>query len=40
MVAAAGSIPGDVHKLWDSYDYNTYHMEYGYSCMGYEINGA
>lgn len=40
MVAAAGSIPGDVHKLWDSYGYNTYHMEYGYSCMGYEVNGA
>ena len=40
MVAAAGSIPGDVHKLWDSYGYNVYNMEYGYSCMGYEINGA
>lgn len=40
MVAAAGSIPGDVQKLWNSYSLNSYNMEYGYSCMGYEINGA
>lgn len=40
MVAAAGSIPGDVQKLWNSYSYNSYNLEYGYSCMGYEINGA
>ncbi|WP_218925347.1 MULTISPECIES: 3D-(3,5/4)-trihydroxycyclohexane-1,2-dione acylhydrolase (decyclizing) [unclassified Gemella] len=40
MVAAAGSIPGDVQKLWNSYSYNSYNLEYGYSCMGYEVNGA
>lgn len=40
MVAAAGSIPGDVQKLWNSYSLNSYNMEYGYSCMGYEVNGA
>lgn len=40
MVAAAGSIPGDVQKLWNSHGENSYNMEYGYSCMGYEVNGA
>lgn len=40
VVAAAGSIPSDLHKLWNSYSLNSYNMEYGYSCMGYEINGA
>ncbi|WP_252344648.1 MULTISPECIES: 3D-(3,5/4)-trihydroxycyclohexane-1,2-dione acylhydrolase (decyclizing) [unclassified Gemella] len=40
MVAAAGSIPGDVQKLWNSRSENSYNMEYGYSCMGYEVNGA
>ena len=37
LVSAAGSHPGDFHKLWRTYTPNSYHMEYGYSCMGYEI---
>ena len=37
---AAGSHPGDLHKLWPTRSPNGYHMEYGYSCMGYEIPGA
>jgi len=40
VVAAAGSVPGDLHKLWRSRQPNTYHLEYGYSCMGYEIAGG
>jgi 3D-(3,5/4)-trihydroxycyclohexane-1,2-dione acylhydrolase (decyclizing) len=40
LVSAAGSHPGDFHKLWRAYLPNTYHMEYGYSCMGYEIPAA
>ncbi len=40
MVGAAGSLPGDSHKLWRSRHPLQYHMEYGYSCMGYEIAGA
>jgi 3D-(3,5/4)-trihydroxycyclohexane-1,2-dione acylhydrolase (decyclizing) len=40
LVNAAGSAPGDVHKLWRSREYKSYHMEYGYSCMGYEIPAA
>jgi 3D-(3,5/4)-trihydroxycyclohexane-1,2-dione acylhydrolase (decyclizing) len=40
VVCAAGSLPGDLHKLWRSYEPNTYHVEYGYSCMGYEIAGG
>jgi 3D-(3,5/4)-trihydroxycyclohexane-1,2-dione acylhydrolase (decyclizing) len=40
LVSAAGSHPGDLHKLWRTHTPNTYHMEYGYSCMGYEIPGA
>lgn len=40
LVSAAGSHPGDLHKLWRTHRPNTYHMEYGYSCMGYEIPGA
>ena len=40
LVSAAGSHPGDLHKLWGAYQPNTYHLEYGYSCMGYEIPGA
>jgi 3D-(3,5/4)-trihydroxycyclohexane-1,2-dione acylhydrolase (decyclizing) len=39
-VSAAGSHPGDLHKLWRTRTPNGYHMEYGYSCMGYEIPGA
>jgi 3D-(3,5/4)-trihydroxycyclohexane-1,2-dione acylhydrolase (decyclizing) len=40
LVSAAGSHPGDLHKLWRTRMPNSYHMEYGYSCMGYEIPGA
>jgi 3D-(3,5/4)-trihydroxycyclohexane-1,2-dione acylhydrolase (decyclizing) len=40
VVCAAGSLPGDLHKLWRTRDPNGYHMEYGYSCMGYEISGG
>jgi len=40
LVAAAGSLPGDLHKLWRTHRPGTYHMEYGYSCMGYEIAGG
>jgi len=40
LVSAAGSHPGDLHKLWRTRTPNGYHMEYGYSCMGYEISGA
>ncbi|NPV87480.1 MAG: 3D-(3,5/4)-trihydroxycyclohexane-1,2-dione acylhydrolase (decyclizing) [Anaerolineae bacterium] len=40
IINAAGSAPGDLHKLWRSRDVKSYHMEYGYSCMGYEIPGA
>ena len=40
IVCAAGSLPGDLHKLWRSRDAKGYHMEYGYSCMGYEIAGG
>ena len=40
VVCAAGSMPGDLHKLWRTRDRKQYHVEYGYSCMGYEIAGA
>ncbi|MCC6277991.1 MAG: 3D-(3,5/4)-trihydroxycyclohexane-1,2-dione acylhydrolase (decyclizing) [Oligoflexia bacterium] len=40
IVHAAGSLPGDLHKLWMSRSSKDYHSEYGYSCMGYEIAGA
>jgi 3D-(3,5/4)-trihydroxycyclohexane-1,2-dione acylhydrolase (decyclizing) len=40
MVCAAGSLPGDLHKLWRTRDPKGYHLEYGYSCMGYEIAGG
>jgi 3D-(3,5/4)-trihydroxycyclohexane-1,2-dione acylhydrolase (decyclizing) len=40
VVNAAGSLPGDLHKLWRTRQPNGYHMEYGYSCMGYEIAGG
>ena len=40
IVCAAGSLPGDLHKLWRARDPKSYHMEYGYSCMGYEIAGG
>ena len=37
ILNAAGSLPGDLHKLWRARDPKQYHLEYGYSCMGYEI---
>jgi 3D-(3,5/4)-trihydroxycyclohexane-1,2-dione acylhydrolase (decyclizing) len=40
LLSAAGSHPGDLHKLWRARSPNGYHMEYGYSCMGYEIPAA
>ncbi len=40
VVCAAGSLPGDLHKLWPARDPKSYHLEYGYSCMGYEIAGG
>jgi len=40
VVCAAGSLPGELHKLWRSRDPKSYHLEYGYSCMGYEIAGG
>lgn len=40
MVNAAGSMPGDLHKLWRTKHPKNFHMEYGYSCMGYEIAGG
>ena len=40
VVAAAGSLPGDLERLWQTKNFNSYHMEYGYSTMGYEIAGA
>jgi 3D-(3,5/4)-trihydroxycyclohexane-1,2-dione acylhydrolase (decyclizing) len=40
MINAAGSLPGDLHKLWRTRRPGGYHMDYGYSCMGYEIAGG
>ncbi|MGP3922948.1 3D-(3,5/4)-trihydroxycyclohexane-1,2-dione acylhydrolase (decyclizing) [Streptomyces sp. 8N616] len=40
VVNAAGSLPGDLHKLWRARSPRQYHLEYGYSCMGYEIPAA
>ena len=40
MVCASGSMPGDLHKLWRSSDPKNFHLEYGNSCMGYEIAGG
>ncbi|MGC5411155.1 thiamine pyrophosphate-dependent enzyme, partial [Streptomyces sp. DT225] len=40
LVNAAGSLPGDLHKLWRTRSPRQYHVEYGYSCMGYEIPAA
>ncbi|MER6032325.1 3D-(3,5/4)-trihydroxycyclohexane-1,2-dione acylhydrolase (decyclizing) [Streptomyces sp. NPDC001835] len=40
IVNAAGSLPGDLHKLWRTRSRDQYHLEYGYSCMGYEIPAA
>ena len=40
VLCAAGSLPGDLHRLWRSVVPKTYHMEYGFSCMGYEVSGG
>ena len=40
VVCAAGGLPGELHKLWRASDADAYHVEYGYSCMGYEIAGG
>jgi len=40
VVGSSGSLPGDMQRMWRSKALGSYHMEYGYSCMGYEINGA
>jgi len=40
VINAAGSLPGDLHKLWRTRKSGGYHMDYGYSCMGYEIAGG
>ena len=40
VVCAAGGLPGELHKLWRCREVGTYHVEYGYSCMGYEIAGG
>ncbi|NQX45557.1 3D-(3,5/4)-trihydroxycyclohexane-1,2-dione acylhydrolase (decyclizing) [Paenibacillus tritici] len=40
VIGAAGSLPGDMQRMWNSEVPDTYHMEYGFSCMGYEISGA
>jgi 3D-(3,5/4)-trihydroxycyclohexane-1,2-dione acylhydrolase (decyclizing) len=40
VMSAAGTMPGELHKLWKSTRPMSYHMEYGFSCMGYEIAGA
>ncbi len=40
VLCAAGSLPGDLQRLWQSRSPNTYHMEYAFSCMGYEVGAA
>ncbi|NQT60826.1 MAG: 3D-(3,5/4)-trihydroxycyclohexane-1,2-dione acylhydrolase (decyclizing) [Bacteroidetes bacterium] len=40
IVGASGSLPGDLQRVWRVRGVNTYHMEYGFSCMGYEVSGA
>jgi 3D-(3,5/4)-trihydroxycyclohexane-1,2-dione acylhydrolase (decyclizing) len=40
IVGASGSLPGDLQRVWRVKEAGTYHMEYGYSCMGYEVAGA
>ncbi|MHA1547922.1 MAG: 3D-(3,5/4)-trihydroxycyclohexane-1,2-dione acylhydrolase (decyclizing), partial [Alphaproteobacteria bacterium] len=40
VMGAAGTMPGELHKLWKSRKPGSYHMEYGFSCMGYEIAGG
>ncbi|GAB6137249.1 3D-(3,5/4)-trihydroxycyclohexane-1,2-dione acylhydrolase (decyclizing) [Halanaerobaculum tunisiense] len=40
VMGASGSLPGDLQRVWRPKEPNTYHLEYGYSCMGYEVAGA
>ncbi|EPH59396.1 3D-(3,5/4)-trihydroxycyclohexane-1,2-dione hydrolase [Enterococcus faecium 13.SD.W.09] len=40
VISSAGSLPGDMQRIWDSKGKNTFHLEYGYSCMGYEVAAA
>jgi 3D-(3,5/4)-trihydroxycyclohexane-1,2-dione acylhydrolase (decyclizing) len=40
VLCAAGGLPGELHKLWNASQPGSYHLEYGYSCMGYEIAGG
>lgn len=40
VVGASGSLPGDLQRFWQTKEYGGYHLEYGFSCMGYEVNGA
>ncbi len=40
IVGASGSLPGDLQRVWRPREKNSYHMEYGFSCMGYEVSGA
>lgn len=40
IIGAAGSLPGDLQRMWKAEEIGAYHMEYGYSCMGYEVSGA
>jgi 3D-(3,5/4)-trihydroxycyclohexane-1,2-dione acylhydrolase (decyclizing) len=40
IISSAGSLPGDLQRVWNSTVPNTYHLEYGYSCMGYEVSGT
>lgn len=40
VVGSSGSLPGDLQRMWETEEKYSYHMEYGYSCMGYEVNGA
>jgi 3D-(3,5/4)-trihydroxycyclohexane-1,2-dione acylhydrolase (decyclizing) len=40
LICAAGGLPGELHKLWQASTPSSYHMEYGFSCMGYEIAGG
>ena len=40
VIGASGSLPGDMQRMWRPRAVDTYHMEYGYSCMGYEVSGA
>ena len=40
VLCASGGLPGELHKLWQASYPSSYHLEYGYSCMGYEIAGG